>query len=67
MILKVITEKEKQNKIALLCDDCFLSKLTEVAKLYGWDGDYVEVVEFVRYLHISLNKEIPNLDEYEIG
>jgi len=64
--MKLITEKERQDKIALLCDDEFLIKLTEVAKLYGWHGDYVEIAEFVSNLYIARDKEVPNLDEYEI-
>lgn len=38
-----MTYTEAENKIKKLLDDEFLSKLLEIGKLYGWNGDYVEI------------------------
>jgi hypothetical protein len=46
-------------------DDIFLTALTEAAKLYGWTGDYTEIVNFVNWCFDLVKKPRPNLDPYE--
>ena len=46
--------------------DGFLNQLVEVAKLYGWDGDYTEIEQFIRDLYEGINKPCPDLEPYEI-
>jgi len=62
---KLLTESERESKIIELCDKDFLDKLTEVAKLYGWAGDYVEIDSFIRYLCLYTDTPIPDLEPYE--
>ena len=41
-----MTENEAKEKIKSLIDYKFLSTLTEVARLYGWSGDFIEISSF---------------------
>jgi hypothetical protein len=40
-------------------DKAFLAQLVLFARQYGWNGDYVEVCQFVRWAHESLNAAVP--------
>lgn len=42
----------------------FLATLAEVAKLYGWAGDYFELSKFVRECYAIAGIVPPNLDPY---
>lgn len=46
-------------------DDAFLKKLVEVARKYGWSGDYVEVRDFVQYCFREASKTPPTDEELE--
>ena len=46
-------------------NDAFLKKLVETAREYGWDGDYVEVRDFVQRCFQELNKKPPTDEELE--
>jgi 23S rRNA A1618 N6-methylase RlmF len=64
---QVVADEERESKLKELCDEQFLAKLTEVAKLYGWDGDYVEIARFVEHLHAFNNLPEPDMSAcYEI-
>jgi len=59
-------EKVRLERLHAALDDKFLDHLVEVAKLYGWDGDYTEIAAFIEDLYESINKTSPDLDPYEI-
>ena len=63
-----ITVKEQEEKFNELLDAEFLAKLKEVGRLYGWDGDYVEIGGFIMALHLKRNIELTNedIEPYEI-
>jgi len=42
----------------------FLSTLAEVARIYGWEGDYQEIGQFVENLHRYAGVEPPDLEPY---
>lgn len=42
-------------------DQEFLNKLIDLAKTYGWSGDYHQVAHFVRWCHYVLGK--PHVDD----
>lgn len=63
--MKLLYQNEIDDKIRELCDDEFLSKLCEVARLYGWLGDYIEIAYFVQGLHSEVGKDCPNIEPYE--
>jgi len=46
-----MTEDIKNEQIKQLVTPEFLETLGEVAKLYGWSGDYVEISNFVESLY----------------
>lgn len=54
-----MTQEDIDLKLKSLLDKDFLAKLTEVAKLYGWAGDYSEIWDFVADLHEKIDLEIP--------
>lgn len=61
-----MTYEEENKKIrTLLGDDDFLERLREIARIYGWAGDYTEIGEFLRYLYKSKDLEVPDLNPYE--
>lgn len=43
----------------------FLTELVNVARRYGWDGDYVEVRDFVKWCHELFGKTPPSDKELE--
>jgi len=61
-----ITEEEQELKIKELCDDTFLEKLAEVARLTGWSNDYIEICSFVEECFDHANKAKPDLQPHEI-
>lgn len=62
-----MTEKEEIRKIKETCDQEFLDKLCEVAKVCGWSVDYGAVKEFIEYLHdvAELDRTYLDLEPYE--
>lgn len=46
-----MTFDESEDKIKKLLDKEFLDKLLEIGKLYGWNGDYIEISSFIEDLH----------------
>jgi len=62
---KDIEEKKKVDEIKPKITDDFLSTLSELARIYGWTGDYGEIVNFVEDCFILAEKEKPNLEFYE--
>ena len=42
-------------------DKDFLDRLVVLAKKYGWEGDYVEIDRFVRWVHEESDVECPDL------
>lgn len=53
-------EKEAENRIKELVDQEFLDKLVEVARIYGWSGDYTEVCKFIEEISSITRLPIPN-------
>ncbi len=46
----------------------FLTKLVEMAKAYGWSGDYIEIRDFVEFCITTEGQELKdfNLEPYEV-
>lgn len=61
-----ITFEERDELLKKLCTDRFLSKLTKIARLYGWEGDYVEVRGFVEYLFVNRDKAVPETEPFNV-
>jgi len=61
-----MTYKEAENKIKELADKKFLIKLTEIGRLYGWSGDYVEIGRFIEAIHCYAEVEVPIIEPYEL-
>lgn len=61
-----MTNEERDARLKLLCSEIFLHKLAEVAKLYGWDGDYQEIWKFLDYLFKMQDLPVPDLEPYKI-
>jgi len=59
-------EEEIKEKLTLLCDDYFLGKLCEAARIYGWTGDFVEVREFIKTLYGIVDKKMPEVLPYDL-
>jgi hypothetical protein len=45
----------------------FLAELLERARHYGWEGDYHEVISFVRHLYAEAGMSLPEqeIEPYE--
>jgi hypothetical protein len=61
-----MTYEQAEEKIKQLADKEFLAKLVEIAKLYGWHGDYIEIGEFVSELHRYGEMPVPDLEPYRL-
>jgi len=61
-----MTYTEAENKIKELVDKEFLIKLTEIGRLYGWAGDYVEIGSFIKTLHRYAEVEVPITEPYDL-
>ena len=61
-----MTYGEAENRMKELCDEQFLTKLTEVARLYGWSGDYIEIAAFIEKLYGLKGIQNPVLEPYEL-
>ena len=53
---------KEDEKIGRLLDYEFLNKLVEIARIYGWSGDYMEIGEFIMYLHKIAGIKITHKD-----
>lgn len=58
---------KEDEKIGKLLDDEFLEKLVEIARIYGWSGDYIEIGQFIIYLHkiAGINISHKDIEPYE--
>ena len=58
---------KEDEKIGKLLDDEFLKKLVEIARIYGWSGDYMEIGQFIMYLHeiVGINISHKDIEPYE--
>lgn len=61
-----MTYEESVNKIKDLLDKEFLDKLVEIGKLYGWKGDYHEIVDFIEELHNYHGIGVGDMEPYKI-
>ena len=61
------SEKEIKERIRQLATDEFLSALSEIAKLYGWEGDYGEVSLFVEYVYKIKGIPMPDLTPEDLN
>ena len=61
-----MTEKESEQKYKEICTPEFLEKLVEISRMYGWEGDYIEIQVFVEDMHRYGGVELPILEPYEI-
>lgn len=59
-------EADRDARLKVLLTPQFLEVLSEVARLYGWTGDYVEVRRFVEDVHEEVGLEYPDLEAIEI-
>ena len=60
-----MTQEDIDNKLKELVTPEFLSTLTEVSKLYGWSGDFIEIFNFVEDLHSIKGIKIDSYEPYE--
>ena len=60
-----LTPEEIVERVKKLTTYDFLSSLTEIAKIYGWSGDYQEVGDFIAWIYETNNIEEPDLEPYE--
>lgn len=61
-----MTEETRNEQLEKLVTPEFLSTLLEVSKLYGWNGDYIEIAGFVEGLHEIKGIKIGTVQCYEI-
>ena len=61
-----MTELIKKEQLEKLVTTEFLITLLEVSKLYGWDGDYFEISNFVEELHKIKGIENGIVEPYKI-
>jgi hypothetical protein len=61
-----MTYSEAENRIIELLDKEFLARLLEISKLYGWNGDYVEIGSFIRELHESFGIDNADITPYDL-
>lgn len=59
--MDISLEEYKKRVAAITRDKKFLEKLAEAARLYGWNGDYTEVEDFVIYYFNLAGMKTPNL------
>ena len=62
----ILTQEESVERIRKIATDEFLSTLTDIAKIYGWTSDYIEVQEFVLWIYRQKRKAIPDMSPYEL-
>jgi hypothetical protein len=48
-----------------MSDAAFADRLRELARKYGWEGDYIEVAQFVEWVYDQLALPIPSRTELE--
>lgn len=52
--------------VVMFADDKDLSfKILELARMYGWNGDYHEVMNFVKWVFEQYGVELPPKDQLE--
>lgn len=60
------TYLEADEKVKSLLTQEFLETLTEIAKIYGWSGDYSEIYSFIEWLYKFTNLPLPDLNPYDL-
>lgn len=45
--------------------DDFLTKLVDIARIYGWSGDYIEVENFIEFTYNARGLKMPDVTPYE--
>lgn len=62
-----MTEQDRIDAINVQVTPEFISTLVELARIYGWSGDYIEVAEFVKFcaLIAGQNLKFSDLEEYQ--
>lgn len=43
----------------------FLEKLTEMARTYGWSGDYIEVMRFIEWCYEQNGETVGDLTPFD--
>jgi hypothetical protein len=54
----IMGEEEMQRRLEYILTKEFLTNLVEVARIYGWSGDYIEIEDFIMSLHYYKNIDI---------
>jgi len=57
-------EEERLKKLEPQLTGEFLSVLAELARNYGWSGDYVEVSTFIEWCYEKADRTPPDLEPY---
>lgn len=57
-------EQARLRKLKPRLTEEFLDILIELAKNYGWSGDYVEVGRFIEWCYEKANRISPDLEPY---
>lgn len=61
-----LTDKQVDERVKDLATEDFLATLTHIAKLFGWESDYIEVCGFVEWIYGKTEHVCPTLEPYEI-
>jgi hypothetical protein len=64
--MEKLTESQVFEKVDDLATEEFLSSLVTIARLYGWEGDYIEVRSFLSWIYRAVEAIEPDLEPYEM-
>ncbi len=58
---------EKESRLESILTKEFLSNLVEVARIYGWSGDYIEIERFIMSLHYykDIDIKLEDINPYQ--
>lgn len=60
-----LTESQVNERIQDIANEDFLMSLVFIARAYGWEGDYIEVESFVRWIFDRTEFACPDLKIFE--
>ena len=64
--MEKLNEKQVLEKVDTLATDEFLTSLTTIARLYGWESDYTEVCYFLSWIYKAKGITEPDLNPFGI-
>ena len=60
-----MTRKEVEDKLFNDMTDDFKRWVVEAGRLYGWDGDYIEIAKFISYILNISTTDVPSPYDFE--